>query len=156
MRNHGIERFVGDIKTPCIAHNELDLLTDAFGSTKALRNLHEASAEVDASDSTSESSAPSDCSRCHAGAAPYVEYGTGHVDIHSVEILCEHGMKAEMLTSRFEPRSKDFDRRIVQLVGYCININGRHARLLGSSNGICYMTRAIQSPFGVSVLVPDG
>jgi hypothetical protein len=61
-----------------------------------------------------------------------------------------------MLTSRFEPRSKDFEQRVVQLVGYCININGSHARLLGSSNGICYMTRAIQSTFGVSVLVTDG
>src|ERR1700751_4733912 len=51
MRNHGIERFVGDIKAPCIAHNELDLLNGAFGPAKALRNLHEAGAEVDASDS---------------------------------------------------------------------------------------------------------
>jgi len=40
MRNHGIERFVGDIKEPCIAHNELDPLADAFGPAKALRNLH--------------------------------------------------------------------------------------------------------------------
>jgi hypothetical protein len=77
MRNHGIERFVGDIKAPGIAHNELDPLTEPFGRAKALRNLHEASAEVDASDSTREFFAPSDGSRGHAGAASYVEDGTG-------------------------------------------------------------------------------
>src|SRR5262249_29473850 len=113
-----------------------------FDRAKALRNLHEASAEVDASDSTGKSFAASDCSPCHAGAAPYVEYGMGRVDIHSVEILCEHGLKSGMPTSRFKPRSKDLEQRVIQLVGYCININGSHARLLGRSKGIERMASA--------------
>ena len=124
MRDHSTERFIGDIKARCIAHNELNLLIDTFGLAKALRNLNKASTDVDAGDSTSESLAPSDCSRSHAGATPHVEYRMGRVDIHSVEIFCQHGLKAGMLTSRFEPRGKDLEQRVVQLVGYRINIHG--------------------------------
>jgi hypothetical protein len=39
MGDHGIESFVGDIKEPCIAHKELDLLTNAFGRANSLRDL---------------------------------------------------------------------------------------------------------------------
>jgi hypothetical protein len=70
MRDHRVEAFVGDIKAPGIAHHEVDLFTDAFGRAKAFGNLQEASAEIDAGDSTREAFAPSDGSRRHAGAAP--------------------------------------------------------------------------------------
>jgi hypothetical protein len=43
-----------------------------------------------------------------------------------------------MLTARFEPGSQDLNQRVVQLVGYCININGSHAHLLGSSNAFLW------------------
>jgi hypothetical protein len=44
---------------------------------------------------------------------PRSKDGTGRVDVHGVEVFCEHSQEAGILTACFEPRSDDLEQLVV-------------------------------------------